>query len=100
MIQSDLLGNLSQATPARGASLLEETLPASETQVLASLKGSPSNASPGSEHGSCGKPGTPCPTSPSSSVPSSAGQDEAIWFQFMNVAELFRLNVYVFQENP
>ena len=79
----------------RATSMELDTIPATDSQVLGSMKGSPNSASPGSVHASDGKGGTPCPVSPSSSVPSSAGKDEAIWFQFMNLSKLFRLGVYV-----
>lgn len=88
MLFSDLLGNLPEATPLRGSmSMMNlDTLPATETQLVESLKGSPPMATPGDENLSVGAHGASCPTSPASSVPSSAGKsDEAIWLELKNV---------------
>ena len=92
MVVSNLLGNLPEATPQRGVAAMElDTIPASETQVVESLKGSPRIESPSDDKCSVGAPGGPCPTSPASSVPSSAGNSgEAIWLEFMNICSFFR----------
>lgn len=76
---------LPEASPQqslRGAEEEPETLPASDSQVQESIKGSPTNAAV--QDGSHVLT-TPAPTSPASSLPSSASKaaDDVLWMDLI-----------------
>ena len=82
---------MSEASPQHNAAEPEETLPASESQVAASLGGTPLEK-PSSEGG-----GSPSPLSPAPSASAISTKDEAPLVHFVHCSVQFSLRCVIAQ---